>query len=444
LTATPRCAGCGATPPDEALWACPNRGSGDDVDHVIARHMDLAERVLVTSDHPNPFVRYRSLLYAHDRWAGAGRDDGEFVDLVGGLDAAVAEVDGRGFRHTPFGRHPSLDAATRLRVWVKDETGNVSGSHKGRHVFGLMVALQALDRLGVLPVAQRTAPLAIASCGNAALAAAVVAAAGRRWLQVFVPEWADPAVIDRLRGLGADIRTCPRLPGRAGDPAYAEFRQAVAGGAVPFGCQGPDNGLTIEGGQTLGWELAEDLAGSGARPQRLLIQVGGGALATACARGLAEARTLDGRTAVPALHAVQTAGAAPLARAHARLVARIGAGATPAEALVEAARHRSDYMWPWEAEPAGIATGILDDETYDWLGVVSAMVETGGDAVVVDDALVAEATELARRTTGIDVDETGSVGLAGVLAELRAGRLAPGAEVVVVFTGVRRRPPTPG
>ena len=34
-------------------------------------------------------------------------------------------------------------------------------------------------------------------------------------------------------------------------------------GAIPFTCQGSDNGLTIEGGETLGYEMAADLLSSG-------------------------------------------------------------------------------------------------------------------------------------------------------------------------------------
>jgi len=68
----------------------------------------------------------------------------------------------------------SLD--TRSSIWVKDETDNVAGSHKARHMFGLLVHLEVVRRLGMTE--RPLPPLAIASCGNAALAAAVVAAAG--------------------------------------------------------------------------------------------------------------------------------------------------------------------------------------------------------------------------------------------------------------------------
>ncbi|MDP9072787.1 MAG: hypothetical protein M3N98_01210, partial [Actinomycetota bacterium] len=133
-----RCAGCGAAPAagDPFGWACPNRRSGDGVDHVMAHHLDPAGLELVSSDSENPFVRYRSLLAAYHRWLEAGRDDASFVSLVNTLDDAVARVDGRGFRRTPLARFDQLDAAIGARIWVKDETANVSGSHKGRHLFG--------------------------------------------------------------------------------------------------------------------------------------------------------------------------------------------------------------------------------------------------------------------------------------------------------------------
>ena len=56
---------------------------------------------------------------------------------------------------------------------------------------------------------ERSRELAIASCGNAALAAAVIARASNRPLRVFVPTWADDSVIARLRELDAQIEVCP-------------------------------------------------------------------------------------------------------------------------------------------------------------------------------------------------------------------------------------------
>ena len=103
-----------------------------------------------------------------------------------------------------------------------------------------------------------------------------------------------------------------------------------------------------------------------------------------------------------------------------------------------AAHHRSRYMWPWEIEPRSVAHGILDDETYDWLAVVRTMLATGGRAVVVDEAPLIAANALALDLTGIRADETGSAGLAGLLALALDGDLRPDESVAIVMSGVRR------
>ena len=206
------------------------------------------------------------------------------------------------------------------------------------------------------------------------------------------PTSADAAVVDRLRTLGARVVTCPRRPGEAGDPSYLRLQEALAQGAVPFTCQGPDNGLAIEGGSTLAWEIADELRAAGATLDRIVVQVGGGALASGIALGFDDAAAIGAIETVPTLDTVQARGGAPLARAYERVLADLGLVAgTPADPSVvhdglrRVADRRSRYMWPWETEPVSVAHGILDDETYDWLAVVRAMLVTGGRAVVVDE-----------------------------------------------------------
>jgi threonine synthase len=293
--------------------------------------------------------------------------------------------------------------------------------------------------VGLAPPGGRT--LAIASCGNAALAAAVVARAADRPLDVFVPTWVDEAILRRLRDLGARIEVVPRHDGDAGDPTYRRFRRAVEAGSLPFSCQGGDNGLAIEGGITLGYEIADDLRRRGERLERITIQVGGGALASAVIQGLEEAVTLGALETVPIVDTVQAAGAAPLHRAFGLVSARLGErrdGPAIEATIAAAARDRSAFMWPWEEEPRSIATGILDDETYDWLAVVRGMLSTGGVPIVVGEDELMEANDLAREATGIDVDATGSAGLAGLLAARRAGDAPATDHAAVLFTGARR------
>ncbi len=446
------CAGCGALAPAHHPFTprCPNRHPGDDIDHVMARGLDLDRLNLPTDPDPNPFVRYRALFHAYHVGRAAGWADARYVDLVRELDDAVAAVDGHGFRVTPLLRVPALAHAAGLgprgTAWAKDETGNVSGSHKARHLFGVLLELRVAEVLGQ---ADPATPLAIASCGNAALAAAVVARAADRALRVFVPEGADVAVLGRLHDLGAAVVTCPRRAGEAGDPAYLRLGEALAEGDVPFTCQGPDNGLAIEGGATLAWEIADELRGAGATLDRIVVQVGGGALASGIALGFDDAAALGAIDTHPRLDTVQTRGAWPLARAHALLLEELRAApGAPLDATVvhdalrHAATHRSRYMRPWDAEPVSVAHGILDDETYDWLAVVRAMLLTGGRALVVDEAGLLEASALVGAATGIDADETGTAGVAGLLALGAGGHLAPDESVAVVLTGVRRSNPT--
>jgi threonine synthase len=283
--------------------------------------------------------------------------------------------------------------------------------------------------------------LAVASCGNAALAAAAVARAAGRPLDVYIPVTADPAVVAKLERLGARLTVCPRTAGVVGDPTYHRLQQAIRDGATPFTCQGPNNGMTIEGGKTLGYEIVSALRRSGTLLDRVFIQVGGGALASAVIQAFHDAARLGVFGRVPRIHAVQTLGAYPLQRAYDRLAQRIGPHAweeTRDGALRYAATHRSQFMWPWEAEPRSVAYGILDDETYDWLAVVRGMATTGGFPLVAAEDTLVRAHDLARAATGINVDHTGSAGLAGLLLLHREGGVGAQERVACLFTGVQR------
>ena len=246
-------------------------------------------------------------------------------------------------------------------------------------------------------------------------------------LRVFVPVDADPVVLERLEELGAHVTTCPRQPGVTGDPTVHALDEALAAGALPFTCQGNLNGLAVEGGQTLGWELVS----SGVALDRIVVQVGGGALASACIHALQEAVSLGVLGGLPTIDTVQTEGAWPLKRAFDAVVERGD--------LAYAARHRSEFMWPWEEEPHSVAHGILDDETYDWLAVVEGMLATGGSPVVAGEEMLVQANALAVEATGIDVDPTGSSGLAGLINLRAAGEVGDDERVAVLFTGVNRQ-----
>ena len=413
---------------EPCTWRCP--GSADGGHHAPRLVQSIAP--LRSTGHANPFVAFRRYL-AWDAFAAArGLSPDQRDTIVHTLDANVAAVAGTGFVTTPFGRADALSDALGFTadggVWVKDETHNVAGSHKARHLFSILLHLVTVEQLGLAPWQRNGSgrpPLAIASCGNAALAASTLAAAVQWPIRVFVPPTASPAVTARLHALGATVVECPRRPDDPpGDPCVHRFREAVAAGAVPFSVQGTENAWCLDGGRTIGWEMARHMEEQEIGPplDRLFVQVGGGAFAACLAAGF----RMSGIT--PRLHAVQTESCAPLARAWNRSATVGGAQA--------AAAHWSECMWPWEHVGNSAADGILDDETYDWLPVVESMAEGHGAPVVATEQHVLDANTLARTYTSVDPSHTGSAGLAGLLAhrhEVRADE-----RVAVVLSGIRR------
>ncbi len=357
----------------------------------------------------NPFLRYRERLDSYEPVRSGAMSDDQWVDIVGSLDAAVSGVEGHGFEETPVVEASKLAAAIGVDVdlWIKAEPHNVGGSHKARHLMGVAIAMLVDESLGA-PKAER---LAIASCGNAAMGAGVIAAAMQRPLDVFVPTWADATVVSRLTDLGSTVNHSERRDGEAGDPAYLRFREAVESGARAFSVQGTDTPTTFDGGRTLGWELADQLADI----DSLYIQVGGGALATSVSMAIPDAR----------LHPVQAEGCAPLRRAWDLLA--------PEFDFEAAAADPDSYMWPWD-DPQSYATGILDDITYDWQPLLQRTKATGGEPIVAPEAFVVEAHGLAHEHTNIPVCSTGAAGLAGLMAE------PPKASerVALLFTGIDR------
>lgn len=425
-----RCAACGTKVAiDEVFsWRCPNSNDSDR-HHVLEIESSIAP--LRSNGDPNPFVAFQRYLAWDSFAATLGLGIESRTQIIRELDGAIAAVAGTGFVNTPFLRHDELSLAlgfnTQGGVWVKDETRNVAGSQKARHLFTELLHLVAVEKVGRAPWKNQTErpALAIASCGNAAIAASTLARATNWPIQVFVPEHADAATMKILDSLNANALRCPRLStDQPGDPCVLRFREAIKAGAIPFGVQGPENAWCLDGGRTIGWEMAvvaEELEGP--LFSRMFVQAGGGAFVTCAANGFFAGATK------PKVHAVQTQGCAPLARAF-EMANKTGGARS-------AGSRWSQCMWPWETTPFSLADGILDDETYDWVGACNAMADSDGFPVVASEDEIHESFDLAHRVTNIDVSPTGAAGLAGLLA-IRP-EVGDDERVIVVFSGVRRQ-----
>ncbi len=385
-------------------WTCAQATESDPF-HVLEFVEDAASpSIPIDDDEPNPFVRYRERM---GWWAFARSNGMSDADTV----ALARSVAGQ-FSVTPFELHDGLSESLGRPVWAKNETVGVSGSHKSRHLVGIMLHLIVAETLGLLP---QRAPLAISSCGNAALAAAEVAASQRWPLEVFVPTWMDDAFGSGLDAHGATVNRCERADGVSGDPAMLAFRDAVTSGSVPFSVQGPANAWCLDGGRTIGWEIRDQLRKADVRPQSIYVQVGGGALATSLALGLGDD--------IP-LVVVQAEGCAPLDRAL-RLAADID----------EPEFHWAEVMTPWET-PVSFADGILDDETYDWISISRALRRSEGRSVIAPESNIVRAHEFVN-AFGPPTSATGSAGVAGAITEVEMGVLDD-RPIVVLLSGAAR------
>ncbi|MCU0564132.1 MAG: pyridoxal-phosphate dependent enzyme [Desulfobacterales bacterium] len=467
----------------DGLFGCPAAGNGAEhiLRRVLAAGSPTAGEVRASWGRGGGTFERLSPLISSRRLAGAAG----YERILERVAAELARHEGRGFEVTPLTAAPALAAAIGRSgpLWVKDETGNVTGSHKGRHLMGTLLYLEALR---CLDPTRTPRALAIYSCGNAAIAAAAVARVGGYELHAFVPADVDPVVDRMLAERGAIVEKIPRDATGEGDPCYLAFRSALAEhGWLPFACAGNDNWSNIEGGATLGWEIVLQLAERGEEVDHVVIQVGGGALARAAAQALEEAHGLGLIPRLPRIHVCQPEGGFPFVRAWLLALAEIARrsgqsfdlnydrGADPSAQLQGAlafCRTRGDqireiveyacrsfdssvvqsvltrmageaghFMWPWDGPaPQSLAHGILDDVTYDWYHLLRTVLRTGGRAEILDDGTIGRAHGLAQRHTGIRVCTTGAAGLAGLIRLTATGAIDPGARSAVLFTGFDR------
>ena len=78
-------------------------------------------------------------------------------------------------------------------MFYKSETKSVAQSHKARHLMSVMLYLKVLSEFSPeLGAGLSSRRLAVASCGNAGLAAATIAAAAQWPIDVFVPPICHP------------------------------------------------------------------------------------------------------------------------------------------------------------------------------------------------------------------------------------------------------------
>ncbi len=311
-------------------------------------------------------------------------------------DASIVTL---GENNTPLLRTPALGAAIGIDdLEVKDEGLLPTGTFKAR---GAAVGVTRAKELGVSVIALPTA-------GNAGAAwAAYGARAGIRVVAV-MPE-TTPQVIQReTAAYGADVWLVAGSIADAG--AVVKKTCAERGWYDASTLREP---YRIEGKKTMGFELAEQLGWR--LPDVVIYPTGGGVGLIGMWKAFAELREIgwlraDAKTRFVA---AQASGCAPIVRAFEE-------GADESQA------------WP---EPKTFAAGIRVPKALGDFIVLRALRESGGTAVALTEAEIAEGMRLAGEREGMLVCPEGGAALAAAAKLRRDGWIGAGERVVVFNTG---------
>ena len=309
----------------------------------------------------------------------------------------VADFDGRvdlGEGATPLVRLRRF-GPPGIEVWLKDESGNPTGSFKAR---GLSLAINRARELGA-PGVQ------LASAGNAALAITAYAAAAGLPARVAMPEDTPRTIFDRCRDYGAEVLSGPGTlveaakllePGKERYWTLSTLRE-------PY---------RVEGKKTMGFELAEQFDWE--LPDWIVYPLGGGTGIVGMHKAFDELERLGliGPRR-PRFVVAQAAGCAPIVRAFEQ-------GKESAE--------------PWE-NPQTRVWGLRVPRAIGDFLVLRALRETGGRAIAVNEDRLEKVVAWIAAHEGLRVGPEGAAALAAVEELEATGAFVPGERVVVFQTG---------
>jgi threonine synthase len=371
---TLRCHLCQTLFPATALWVCDKCLGPLEVSYDYGAIAPLLSRETIER-RPKNLWRYRELLPIE----GQPRT---------GLHS--------GF--TPLVRADRLAKRLGLReLYIKDDSVNhPTCSYKDRVV---SVAATRAVELGFTV-------FACASTGN--LANSVSAHAARLGLvcSVFIPDDLEPGKVT-----GAGVHG-PRIIAVRGN--YDDVNRLCTQVADKYKWGFANINLRAyyaEGAKTYGFEIAEQL---GWRfPRHVVSPVAGGTLLPRILKGFNELREVglvEGE--LPAIHAAQAAGCAPVVRA-------LQAG--------------DEYPDP--VKPKTIAKSIAIGNPADGFQVLRAVRSTGGDGAMVTDDEVIEGIRLLAETEGIFTEPAGGVTVSATRQLIERGVLGLDESIVICITG---------
>jgi threonine synthase len=303
---------------------------------------------------------------------------------------------GEGF--TPLLPAGRLGAKVGLpRLFVKDESGNPTGSFKAR---GLALAVSMAKALGATDVC-------LPSAGNAGSALGAYAARGGLKAHVFMPRDVARVFVMETEAYGAEVVT---VKGLISDAGRICAERAKEGGW--YECATLKEPYRVEGKKTMGYELAEQMGWK--LPDAVLYPTGGGTGLIGMWKGFQE---LEGMGFVgpgrPRMYAVQAEGCAPIVKAF-------------ADGLEEA---------PLWQNAQTLAHGLRVPKALGDFLILRALRESHGAAIAVSEAEIVQGVKDASATEGLFMAPEGGAAVAALRKLRSSGHLSPDDVVVVFNTG---------
>jgi threonine synthase len=322
----------------------------------------------------------------------------KYKELLPVTDTAHIVTLGEG--GTPLIRAENLSKMLGLRLFLKDETQNPTGSFKDRP---MSVGISKAHEFGASSVVT-------ASSGNAAIALAAYAAKAAMTCYAFMPIDVPEAKMAQLSVYGAIV--IKSIPSGKEDPCYELM---TLGWNLydwhPVPSCGAFNPYHPEGSKTISYEICEQLQYE--VPDWVFIPMGAGTLLSGNAKGYFEFKDLGFIDEVPRLAGIQAEGCAP---------------------IVKGFRENTRDILLWE-NPNTIAGGLVDPYPWDADTAISAIKKTKGTAKAVSDHDIICAQKILAKTEGIFAEPSAAAGLAGLRTLVADGTVDHRDCVVVEITG---------
>lgn len=303
---------------------------------------------------------------------------------------------------TPLLRIDGLRATgTGVRLYIKDETRNSTGSFKDRPVsLAVNYALRGGVKHLIVASGGNGAVATSAFAARAAISATVIAPHASRNSSKLKQAWAYGAQIVLLDGNYNDVYRVTH-----------DLAQRLPVVDLTTTYRSP---IPTEANKTVAYEMYEQMKGD--VPDWVLVPVSSGPLLWGIWKGYRELAASGLTTKIPRMVAVQALGCAPIAQAYSQGLREIQPCLNP------------------QTVADGIADGLLHHEA-DGAQTLAAIYASGGAALAIPDPSILAAMEELARRAGVFAEPTGAISLSGLRQLEERSLLKSDETVVLVVTG---------